>query len=61
LNQIIPPKKHRYNLRGDVDVFAALGELQAIFGIQIAQLCVKYSIDIEEEIATLLPVQDEEK
>jgi len=61
LNQIIPPKKHRYNLIGDVDVFAALGELQAIFNIQIAQLCVKYGIDIEEEIATLLPVQDEEK
>lgn len=33
------------------DFFIALGEMRAIFGIHIAQLCVKYGIDVEEDLA----------
>ena len=40
--------------------FAALGEMRAAFGIQIAQLCVKYGVDIEEDLATILPAEDKE-
>lgn len=42
------------------DIFTALGEMRAIFGIHIAQLCVKYGIDIEADLATILPIEDSE-
>ena len=42
------------------EIFTALGEMRAIFGIHIAQLCVKYGIDIEGELATVLPIEDAE-
>ncbi|MBE7415569.1 MAG: hypothetical protein HS130_10250 [Deltaproteobacteria bacterium] len=47
---------HRYD---NYDYFAALGELRAIFGIQIAQLSVKYGINIEKDLASILPIPDE--
>jgi len=50
--------KGRYPYRGDI--FTALGEMRAIFGIHIAQLCVKYGIDIESDLATILPIEDNE-
>lgn len=37
----------------------ALGELRASFGVQIARLSVRYGIDIEEELASILPASDE--
>jgi hypothetical protein len=42
------------------NIFTALGEMRAIFGIHIAQLCVKYGIDIESDLATILPIEDNE-
>ena len=44
----------RYHFR-DFEVFASLGELRAVFGIHIAQLCVKYGIDIEQDLASIIP------
>ncbi len=40
----------------------ALGELRGIFGIHVTQLSVKFGIDIEDELATILPadVADDE-
>jgi hypothetical protein len=35
--------------------FTHLGELRAVFGIHIAQLAVKYGINIEEELASIIP------
>jgi len=37
----------------------SLGEMRAVFGIHIAQLCSKYKIDVEGELAESLPVEDE--
>lgn len=37
-----------------------LGELRAIFGFNLAQICVKYGIDINSELATILPEEDED-
>jgi len=51
-------KRHRYPYWRDV--FTVLGEMRAIFGIHIAQLCVKYGIDIEGDLATILPIEDNE-
>ncbi len=61
LNQITPSQRHRYYRWGDGEFFAALGELRAIFGIHIAQLCVKYGIDVEQELASILPIVDDGK
>jgi len=61
LNQTTSRHRHSYYRRENADFFAALGKLRAIFGIQIAQLCVKYGVDIEEELATILPIPDDEK
>lgn len=33
----------------------ALGEMRALFGIHIAQLSAKFGIDIEDDLATILP------
>lgn len=61
LNQIVPHNRHRYYGRGEAEFFAALGEFRAIFGIHIAQLCVKYGVDIEQELASILPISDDGK
>ena len=51
--------------RGEMETFAALGEMRAIFGVHIGQLCVMYGIDIEEDLASILPLaaaeEDKEK
>jgi hypothetical protein len=33
----------------------ALGVLRAIFGVHVAQLSAKFGIDIEDDLATILP------
>lgn len=60
LNQTASRHRHSYHGRENAEFFAALGELRAIFGIHIAQLCVKYGVDIEEELAAILPILDDE-
>lgn len=40
-------------------LFSALGELRAIFGVHIAQLVVHYHIDIEADLASILPYPPE--
>lgn len=38
----------------------ALGELRGAFGIHIATLAAEYGLDVEDELATILPVADED-
>lgn len=33
----------------------ALGELRAIFGVHVAQLSAKFGLDVEDDLATILP------
>lgn len=40
------------------EIFIALGEMRAVFGVHIAQLCVKYGVDIEGELSRILPIED---
>jgi len=37
----------------------ALGELRGIFGIHVARLAAEYGLDIEDDIASILPAMDE--
>lgn len=50
LNEVSDQSRPRFHYR-EFETFATLGELRALFGIHVAQLAVKYGIDIEEELA----------
>jgi hypothetical protein len=54
------PRSHRMDDDEDPGFFVALGELRATFGVQIAALAVAYGIDVEDELASILPVEDGE-
>jgi hypothetical protein len=46
-----------------INIFKTVGEMRAIFGIHIAQVYVKYGINIEgieDDLATILPIEDNE-
>lgn len=38
----------------------SLGELRGAFGVHLAQLAAAYGLDIEDDLAAIIPVQDEE-
>lgn len=56
--------RHAYRPWGRMDVegspgfFVALGELRATFGAQIATLAFAYEIDVEPELASILPAEE---
>ena len=39
----------------------ALCELRGVFGIHLAKIAVMYGLDIEEGLATILPIRDDSK
>ncbi len=41
--------------------FTALGELRARVGVQIAILAVRYEIELEAELASIVPLEDWEE
>ena len=43
------------------DFIAAVGQLRGVFGIHIAQIAAQYGLDVEGELASILPGQDKEK
>lgn len=52
--------RDRYDL-GTQMFFTALGELRATMGIHIACVATQYGIDVENELASILPAADEDK
>ena len=38
----------------------ALGELRGVFGIHIAKLAAEYGLDVEDDLASILPAQDDD-
>jgi hypothetical protein len=36
----------------------SLGELRGVFGINLAEICVKYGIDIDSDLGDILPIED---
>lgn len=51
-----PRGRHRFSSPHKLDT--ALGELRSSFGAVIAPLAVQYGIDVEDELATILPAED---
>jgi len=37
---------------------SALGEMRGVFGVHIAQLAARYGLDIEDQLAAILPTED---
>ncbi len=54
--RVIVPQHHYdvYNYGGWV-LNQALGELRGVFGIHVAQIAVKYGLDVEDPLATIIP------
>ena len=50
--------RHHMDMDGDPGFFVALGELRATFGIQIAALAFTHDIDVERELASILPAEE---
>ena len=38
----------------------ALGELRGVFGIHIAKLATQYGLDVEDDLASILPAEDDD-
>jgi len=47
--------RHRIWDKDERQFFIALGELRSILGIHIAQIAVRYGIDVEETLASIFP------
>ena len=56
------PNQHGRRARpwpgNDRTFLTALGELRSSFGLSIATLAVQYGIDVEDDLATILPAAD---
>jgi hypothetical protein len=53
------PLWERMDREGGPGFFVALGELRAMCGAQIATLAFMYEIDVEPELASILPAEEE--
>lgn len=42
------------------EFIAAVGQLRGVFGIHLAQIAAQYGLDIEGELASIIPGQDKE-
>jgi hypothetical protein len=61
LDETDPRSRRIHNPYGGDLLFAsALGELRGVFGLHLARLCVAYGIDVEDELASIFPVADDE-
>jgi hypothetical protein len=43
----------------DQNMWIAIGQLRGIFGVQLAELSTAYGIEVEGELAGIIPVEDE--
>lgn len=55
------PIRHRGRDGEIPGFFVALGELRAAFGIHVARLAYEYQIDLDEELAAILPPAADDK
>jgi hypothetical protein len=54
-DNLITDKRRRHF--GPIDVIS-LGELRGVFGRNLAEICVKYGINIDNDLSGILPVED---
>ncbi|MDD3579876.1 MAG: hypothetical protein PHW74_02510 [Desulfobacca sp.] len=49
----------KYKLWPGVVFDDALGQLRGVFGVQTAKIAAQYGLDVEDELASILPEEDE--
>ena len=54
---VSPMTNKRYRSFGPENA-TALGDLRGVFGINLAEVSVKYGIDIDKELEEILPIED---
>jgi hypothetical protein len=52
-----PKSDRRHRNFGPEDIIS-LGELRGVFGINLAEICVKFGVDLDSELEDILPVED---
>jgi hypothetical protein len=61
LDEIGHPGKRKHMIHPhEAEMWQALGELRAVFGIHLARLCSAYGVDVEPELASIFPEYDVE-
>lgn len=61
LDQMGPPNRRtRKSYPMEVVMWQALGEMRGVFGLHLARLCAAFGVDMEPELASILPATDEE-
>lgn len=58
LDETQQPRGQRYYL--GANFISALGELRALFGIHVARLACAYDLEVEENLASILPPEPDE-
>jgi len=48
-----------WNFLPEINFWMSLGELRAVFGLHIAQLSIRYGIDLEEQLASIIPISSD--
>jgi len=57
--QVGPRRMHHWGMEGQI--WQALGELRAIFGIHIARIAYAYDLEIEHQLEQILPAECEKE
>jgi hypothetical protein len=52
------PKSDRRHRNFGTEDIISLGELRGVFGINLAEICVKFGVDLDSELEDILPVED---
>jgi hypothetical protein len=61
LDEMGPPdSRRRIFYPREAMMWHALGELRGVFGLHLARLCAAFGVDVEPELATILPAGEED-
>ncbi len=61
INENVKKFAHHIGQCENWEFTSAIGELRGVFGIHIARIAVMYGIDVEENLAKILPALDDKK
>ena len=54
------PKIHLHHSTDSFTFYSALGEFRGVIGPHVATVSVQYGIDVEDDLARILPLADDE-
>lgn len=49
---------HMNGMRGEWMLMSALGEIRGVFGIHVAQIAAEYGLDVEDDLASIMPANE---